>query len=104
MHSHAVVAVDWSYDNSQLLSIGLGGSLVVWDTAALLQGEGPAAGGAGGSGAAGAGAGTAGAGARGPAGGRPEGAASAQQQQQHLPEVNPIRTIWAPTATFLCGK
>ncbi len=96
MHSHAVVAIDWSYDNSQLLSVGLGGSLVVWDTAALLQGEGTAAGGAGAAGAAGGG-------ARGPAGGGPEGTASGQQQH-HVPEVNPIRTIWVPTATFLCGK
>ncbi|GFR42302.1 hypothetical protein Agub_g3202 [Astrephomene gubernaculifera] len=31
MHGRAVQAVDWAYDNSQLLSVGLDGSLCVWD-------------------------------------------------------------------------
>lgn len=33
MHGQVVQALDWTYDNSQLLSVGADASLCVWDVA-----------------------------------------------------------------------
>ena len=49
VHAKAITGMDWSFDNSQLLSVGEDGALCIWDTSGGGAGNGSGAGGGAGS-------------------------------------------------------